>query len=71
MTSLLINPVSNADSERGFSILRKLETKLKPRKFLTALMVIKFKSLQCCYEATFTKELLIECKKATSEVVKI
>ena len=32
---------------------------------------MKFNSIQCCYESTFTEELLTECMKATSEAIKI
>ena len=74
VTSLLTISVSNDDSKRGFSIFRKIHTDQRPnlsQGTLIALMAINLNSLQCCYEATFTKELLTECKKVTSKVVKI
>ena len=52
MTSFLTIPVSNADSERSFSILRKIHTDQRPnlsQETLIALMAIKFNALQCCY----------------------
>ncbi len=73
MTSLLTIPVSNADSERGFSMLRKIHTDQRPslsQETLIALMTMQFNCLECCYESTFTEKLLTECKKATSQAVK-
>ena len=73
MTSLLIIPVSNADSERGFSMLRKIHTDQIPslsQETLISLMTVKFNCLECCYEAALSEELLKECKRATSKVVK-
>ena len=73
MTSLLTIPVSNADSERGFSMLRKIHTDQRPslsQETLISLMTVKFNCLECCYESALIEELLKECKRATSKVVK-
>ena len=68
MTGLLSIPCSNADSERWFSILRKIHTDQRPslkQSTINSLMTIKFNSNECCYNATFSDELLTKCKKAT------
>ena len=73
MAGLLSIPISNADSERGFSILRKIHTDQRPslkQDTLVALMTMKFNSDSSCYDSTFTEELLTDCKKATSIAVK-
>ena len=41
-------PVSNADSERGFSILRKINTDQRPS--LSQETLIALMTLECCYE---------------------
>lgn len=68
MAGLLTIPSSNADSERGFSILRRIHTDQRPslkQSTIISLMAIKFNSEECCYDTTFTEELLTKCKKAT------
>ena len=73
MVGLLFIPVSDADSESGFSLLRKIHTDQRPsltQETLISLMIMKFNSAENCYEATFTEDLLKKCKKATSIVVK-
>ena len=42
MAGLLSIPVSNADSERGFSMLRKVHTDQRSKSTLVALMAMKF-----------------------------
>lgn len=73
MAGLLSIPVSNADSERGFSILRKIHTDQRPslnQSTIIALMTMKFNCDDCCYNSNFNEEMLSKCKKATSVVVK-
>jgi hypothetical protein len=56
MAGLLSVPVFNADSERGFSILRKIHTDQRPTlkpATIAALMSIKFNSEECCYDTPF------------------
>ena len=68
MAGLLSIPASNADSERGFSVLRKIHTDQRPtlkQSTIISLMAIKFNSEECCHDAKFTDELLSKCKKAT------
>ena len=59
MARLLTIPASNADSERGLSMLSKIHTdqcpSLKPETI----------AAECCYNTPFTAELLSKCKKAT------
>ena len=65
MAGLLAIPSSNADSEHGFSILRKLHTDQRlnlDQITVVALMSLKFYSDDCCHEVQFDKT----CKKATS-----
>ena len=68
MAGLLSIPCSNADSERGFSILRKIHTDQRSnldQSTLVSLMSIKFNSDACCHELKLDDELLGNCKKAT------
>ena len=68
MAGLLSIPASNADSERGFSILRKIHTDQRPslkQSTIISLMAIKFNSEECCHDTTFSDDLLTKCKKAT------
>ena len=68
MAGLLSIPVSNADSERGFSILRKIHTDQRPSlkpSTIASIMSIKFNCEECCHDSTFSPELLTKCKKAT------
>ena len=73
IAGLLSIPVSNADSERGFSILRKIHTDQRPslkQDTLIALMTMKFNAYNDCYDSSFSDELLTKCKKATVNAVK-
>ncbi len=74
MAGLLSIPVSNADSERGFSMLRKIHTDQRPslnQDTLIALMTMKFNCSDfSCYESNFSDDVLTKCKKATSLMVK-
>ena len=58
MTSLLTTPVSDADIQRSFSILRKIHSDQRPslsQETLIALVANKFNSLQSCYEAIISR----------------
>ena len=69
MAGLLTIPISNADAERGVSILRKIHTDQLSnlsQSTIIALMSIKFNADSCCYDAEIPPELLKKCKKATS-----
>ena len=69
MKPIIPLPVSNADSEREFSILRKLHTDQRPRlkqDTIIALMTITFNPDASCFDSIFSDELLTHCKKATS-----
>lgn len=73
MMGLLSIPASNADSERGFSILRKIHTDQRSRlsqSTITALMAIKFNNEHCCIDTELPGDLLKDCKKATTRAVK-
>ena len=69
MAGLLSIPSSNADSERAFSMLRKIHTDQRSnldQSTLISLMSLKFNCDSCCYDTEFTQELLLsDCKKAT------
>ena len=68
MAGLLSIPCSNADTERGFSILRKIHTDQRSnfdQSTIIALMSMKFNCDDCCHDVTLHKELLSKCKKAT------
>lgn len=73
MAGLLSIPSSNADAERGFSVLRKLHADQRSnldQSTLVSLMSVKFNCDPCCYEVKLDSELLKDCKKATSKAVK-
>ena len=64
MAGLLTIPASNADSERGFSISRRIYTDQRPtlkQSTICSLMTIKFNSEEYCFETTFCSELLTKC----------
>ncbi|MGH0133285.1 UNVERIFIED_CONTAM: hypothetical protein FKN15_039742 [Acipenser sinensis] len=71
MLTVLIILHSNADTERIFSIVRKVQTEFRPnlsRKTLEAICVQKLKLLSVekkCYEAVYNKSVLMKCKSAT------
>jgi len=67
VSGLLSTPCSNADSERRFSMLRKIHTDQRgslDHSTIVALMNIKFNCTGCCTEPKFDSELLSKCKKA-------
>ena len=73
MMGLLTIPASNADSERGFSILRKIHTDQRSnlsQSTIISLMSIKFNCEDCCVDSNLPEELLKDCKKATTKSVK-
>jgi hypothetical protein len=68
MFGLLTIPCSNADSERGFSMLRKIHTDQRSnleQSTIISLMTMKFNCDSCCYDATLDEELLKQSKRAT------
>lgn len=68
MVGLLCIPCSNADSERGFSVLRKIHTDQRSnldQSTINALMSLKFNCDSCCFDTTFDEKVLGQCKKAT------
>ncbi len=68
MSGLMSIPASNADSERVFSMRRKVHTDQRPslkQSTIISLMTIKFNSEECCHDSIFSEELLTKCKKAT------
>ena len=70
MTGLLNIACSNADAERGFSILRKIHTDQRStlnQSTIISLMSAKFNSDShtCCYDAKLSDELILTCKKGT------
>lgn len=68
MAGLLSIPVSNADSERGFSMLRKIHTDQRSnleQSTIISLMSMKFNCDDCCCDIKLPRELLQKCKKAT------
>ena len=72
MSGLMTIPVSNADSERGFSMLRKIHTDQRSNldhSSIVALMAMKFNVDDCCWDINLSPELLRECKKATKSYV--
>ena len=72
ISGLMTIPVSNADSERGFSMLRKIHTDQRSNlehSSIVALMAMKFNLDDCCWDIKLSPELLRECKKATKSYV--
>lgn len=72
MAGLLSIPVSNADSERGFSMLRKIHTDQRAnldQSTIVALMGMKFNCDDCCCDIKLSSELLSASKKATTLLV--
>ena len=69
MAGLLSIPSSNADAERGFSILRKIHTDQRPtllHSTIVSLLSLKYNNLSSCFETSLPDELISKCKKATS-----
>ncbi len=68
MAGLLSIPCSNADAERGFSVLRKVHTDQRvslSHETLVHLFSIKFYDTSCCFDTEHSEELIAKCKKAT------
>ena len=66
MAGLLFIPVSNADSECGFSMLRKIHTDHRAnldQSTIIALMGMKFNSDDCCCDIKLSPDLLSAYKK--------
>ena len=64
MSGLKSISASNADNEKGFSMLRKVHTDQRPAfQQMYNLMAIKFNSEECCHNTIFNEELLTMCKK--------
>ena len=73
MMGLLTIPASNADSERGFSMLRKVQTDQRSslsQSTIVALMSIKFNNECCCFDLELPEDLWKDYKKATTLAVK-
>ena len=69
MAGLLSIPVSNTDSERGFSMLRKIHTDQRAnldQSTIIALMAMKFNCDGCCCDVDLSPELLSASKRATT-----
>ena len=69
MAGLLAIPSSSVDSERGFSILRKIHTDQRSnldQGTVVTMMSLNFNSDDCCHEVQYEQEILNTCKKATS-----
>ena len=61
MVGLLLIPSSNADSERGFFMLRNIHTDQRPtlkQSTIISLMSIKFNAEECCHDSVFKKMFL-------------
>ena len=68
MAGLLCIPCSNADSERAFSVLRKVHIDQRAslnQATIIDLFSIKFNCSSCCFDSLLPQELLAKCKKAT------
>ena len=67
--ALLSISASNADSERGFSILRKIHTNQRSnldQSTIVALMAMKYNCDDCCFDQKLSSDLLRKCKQFTS-----
>ena len=63
---LLCIPCSNADAERGFSILRKVHTDQRAslnQSTIVHLISVKFNSSSCCIDTELPEELITKCKR--------
>ena len=72
ISGLMTISVSNADSEQGFSMLRKIHTDQRSNlehSSIVALMAMKFNLDDCCWDIKLSPELLHECKTATKSYV--
>ena len=69
MADLLTVPCSNADAERGFSVLRKVHTDQRAsfsQSTIVTLMSIKMNNSDCCIDTELSDDLLTKCKNATT-----
>ena len=69
MSGLLSIPCSNADAERGFSVLRKVHTDQRAslsQSTIINLLRVKMNNTDCCFDTTVSDELITKCKKATT-----
>ena len=69
MAGLLTIPCSNADAERGFSVLRKVHTDQRAslsQSTIITLMSIKMNNSDCCIDTELSDDLLTKCKNATT-----
>ena len=60
--TLLVLPNSNADSERAFSIIKKIHTEFRSdlnNDIICGLLSCKFNQNQCCYEYQPSHDLLL------------
>ena len=60
MAGLLSIPSSDADSERGFSVLRKMHTDQRSNLDLTIVILMSFNCDSCCFDGKLAEELLTE-----------
>ena len=59
MAGLLCIPSSNADAERGFSILQMVHTDERASlSHFTIVVLMSLKYVACCFDAVFSDELL-------------
>ena len=68
LSGLLSIPSSDADSERGFCVLRNLHTDQKSNldhSTIVSLMSLKFNYNSCCFDTELSKEPLTESMKET------
>ena len=73
MMGLLSIPASNADSEHGFSMLRKIHTDQRSnlsQSTIIALMLVMFNCENYCVDSELPEALIKDCKKATTLAVK-
>ena len=69
MAGLLTIPCSNADAEKGFSVLRKVITDQRAslsQSTIIKLMSIKMNNSDCCIDTELSDDLLIKCKNTTT-----
>ena len=74
MSGLLSIPCSKADSERGFSMLRKIHTDQRAclgQTTMVSLMSLKFNCDNWCSDQIFDEELLTKCKKPSVNYLRL
>ena len=62
---LLSIPCSNADTECGFSVFRKVHTDHRASLSQETIVHFKFNDSSCCFDSKLTDELITKYKKAT------